>query len=290
MPPRTPQRSTSPQRPTGPYGSNDLSHRLIRLLRPGNLSNIAIAILVALALFGLLPPGEIRGSAEAVDGDSLLMSGDRVRLYAIDAPELHQPCRSGDACGERAHEHLAKLIAGHDLLCEKRDTDRYGRDVAQCYVMETGQDGKSVKGTDIGRAMVRAVRPWPTGDRSGLCPQTSRRGSISSRHGIGVKAIKRDKRRTTDQEIRHVEPHHRDDRRALRLSAAVSLREPPVLRRLREFTQRRPHAGMQISPEQGQFMALLVEMIGAKRAHRGRHLHRLQRALRGARPARRAAH
>lgn len=46
----------------------------------------------------------------------------------------------------------------------------------------------------------------------------------------------------------------------------VSLREPPVLRRLREFTQRRPRGNMQISPEQGQFMALLVQMIGAKRA------------------------
>ena len=45
----------------------------------------------------------------------------------------------------------------------------------------------------------------------------------------------------------------------------VSVREPPVLRRLREFTQRRPHANMQISPEQGQFMALLVTMLGAKR-------------------------
>lgn len=45
----------------------------------------------------------------------------------------------------------------------------------------------------------------------------------------------------------------------------VSLRETPVLRRLRKFTSSRPHAGMQISPEQGQFMALLVEMIGAKR-------------------------
>jgi predicted O-methyltransferase YrrM len=45
----------------------------------------------------------------------------------------------------------------------------------------------------------------------------------------------------------------------------VSLREPPVLRRLREFTQRRPHGNMQISPEQGQFMALLVQLIGAKR-------------------------
>ena len=46
---------------------------------------------------------------------------------------------------------------------------------------------------------------------------------------------------------------------------AVSLREPDVMRRLRRETQKMPHAGMQISPEQGQFMALLVELMGAKR-------------------------
>jgi predicted O-methyltransferase YrrM len=45
----------------------------------------------------------------------------------------------------------------------------------------------------------------------------------------------------------------------------VSLREPPILRRLREETMAMPMSGMQISPEQGQFMALLVRMIGARR-------------------------
>lgn len=45
----------------------------------------------------------------------------------------------------------------------------------------------------------------------------------------------------------------------------VSLREPDVMHRLREATQKMPHANMQISPEQGQFMALLVELMGAKR-------------------------
>jgi predicted O-methyltransferase YrrM len=45
----------------------------------------------------------------------------------------------------------------------------------------------------------------------------------------------------------------------------VSLREPEVLRRLREETAKMPLAGMQISPEQGQFMALLVRLIGARR-------------------------
>jgi predicted O-methyltransferase YrrM len=45
----------------------------------------------------------------------------------------------------------------------------------------------------------------------------------------------------------------------------VSLREPDALRKLREETARLPMAGMQISPEQGQFMALLVRLIGARR-------------------------
>lgn len=42
-------------------------------------------------------------------------------------------------------------------------------------------------------------------------------------------------------------------------------REPPVLARLREATSTRPEAEMQISPEQGQFMALLVRLMGARR-------------------------
>lgn len=47
--------------------------------------------------------------------------------------------------------------------------------------------------------------------------------------------------------------------------AAVSLREADVLRRLREETAPLPRAHMQIAPEQGQFLALLVQLIGARR-------------------------
>ena len=44
-----------------------------------------------------------------------------------------------------------------------------------------------------------------------------------------------------------------------------SLREHPAQTALREATRSHPHAGMQISPEQGQFMALLARLIGARR-------------------------
>jgi len=44
----------------------------------------------------------------------------------------------------------------------------------------------------------------------------------------------------------------------------ISLREPDVLQRLRDETSRHPMAVMQISPEQGQLMQMLVRMMGAK--------------------------
>jgi predicted O-methyltransferase YrrM len=46
---------------------------------------------------------------------------------------------------------------------------------------------------------------------------------------------------------------------------SVSLREPDILRRLREETASRPDAMMQLSPEQGQFLGMLVHLIGARR-------------------------
>ncbi|MDU9034164.1 class I SAM-dependent methyltransferase [Pseudomonas corrugata] len=45
----------------------------------------------------------------------------------------------------------------------------------------------------------------------------------------------------------------------------VSLRETPLQRRLRDETQALPMARWQIAPEQGQFLALLVKLTGARR-------------------------
>jgi O-methyltransferase len=46
---------------------------------------------------------------------------------------------------------------------------------------------------------------------------------------------------------------------------SVSLREPSILRELREETSQLEMARMQIAPEQGQFMALLLKLTGARR-------------------------
>jgi predicted O-methyltransferase YrrM len=46
---------------------------------------------------------------------------------------------------------------------------------------------------------------------------------------------------------------------------STSLREPEILIKLRQETATHPMSQMQIAPEQGQFMALLVQLIGAKK-------------------------
>jgi predicted O-methyltransferase YrrM len=45
----------------------------------------------------------------------------------------------------------------------------------------------------------------------------------------------------------------------------VTLREPEPLKRLREESESHPHASMQTSPEQGQFLHLLARVLGARR-------------------------
>ena len=59
--------------------------------------------------------------------------------------------------------------------------------------------------------------------------------------------------------------HFAFDESAYEYVVNTSVREPDIARRLREETQKLPMAQMQIGPDQGQFMQLLVKLIGAKK-------------------------
>ena len=77
-----------------------------------------------------------QGNFLAIDGDSLRKGATDYRLHAIDAPELHQACKtaSGDdyPCGREAHQALRQLVSGQAIACHILDTDRYRRLVSTC--------------------------------------------------------------------------------------------------------------------------------------------------------------
>lgn len=101
-------------------------------------------MLATLALLALMQTGPAR----VIDGDTLDIARDRVRLYGIDAPEAGQSC--GDAprwpCGTEAAAALTNWIAGRPVTCVEIERDRYQRAVSTC----------TVDGEDLGDWMVRS--------------------------------------------------------------------------------------------------------------------------------------
>lgn len=103
----------------------------------------ARTLLAALAVAAVVVPapliaarGDATGEAQVIDGDTLQVAGERVRLQGIDAPESRQSCSVGGvgyACGQSAKRLLMGATAGKVITCKGEKRDRYGRLVAVCY-------------------------------------------------------------------------------------------------------------------------------------------------------------
>ncbi|MCK0096347.1 thermonuclease family protein [Yoonia sp. F2084L] len=93
------------------------------------------------------------GTIRVIDADTIDVGGTRVRLFGIDAPEMGQPCwadgREWD-CGAWTRDAVRNRFEGAYARCTTRDTDRYGRVVAQC----------SVDGQDMGQLIVYSGMAW----------------------------------------------------------------------------------------------------------------------------------
>ena len=72
-----------------------------------------------------------------IDGDTIVLNGEKIRFFGIDAPEIDQECiKNGKIikCGLLSKKALEDKIGNNTPLCIKKDTDRYKRTIAECFV------------------------------------------------------------------------------------------------------------------------------------------------------------
>lgn len=100
----------------------------------------------------------VAGEAVAVDGDTLIVDGYRVRIHALHAPEVGEPG------GASAKDMAALVVYGEYVEWSVIDTDRYGRFVADCTMASDG--------ADFAEVMIRAGRAdhFPAYGRPDLAP------------------------------------------------------------------------------------------------------------------------
>ncbi len=93
-----------------------------------------------------------------IDGDTIEVYGQRIRLHGIDAPESRQLCRQDGKpwqCGKDAANALADKIARRPVTCEDLGRDRYKRIIGKCTVAGEGMGA------------------WMVSPRSGFPPLTT---------------------------------------------------------------------------------------------------------------------
>ncbi|HEY0014038.1 MAG TPA: thermonuclease family protein [Allosphingosinicella sp.] len=96
------------------------------------------------------------GRVHVVDGDTLRIGGNIVRIADIDTPEMRGRCPSESALARRAKARLASLIQGESVSLapsgDGRDEDQYGRKLRIV----------SVGGSNVGDQLIAEglARPW----------------------------------------------------------------------------------------------------------------------------------
>jgi len=137
-----------------------------------------VMLMIAMVATSPAALADVTGPATAVDGDTLEIAGERIRLHGIDAPESDQTYeRQGVTwlCGAVASAKLRELVRGRDVRCREHGRDTYGRIIAMC----------SAGGVDVEAAMVlarlaRAYRHYSTDYVGQEAPAQARRAGIWS--------------------------------------------------------------------------------------------------------------
>ena len=93
-----------------------------------------------------------------VDGDTIVLNGEKIRFSGIDSPELKQTCMNGDQkvfCGIFAKMLLVKKIVNETPKCISEGKDAYKRTLAECFI-----NGESLSGFLVRSGYAFAYRKY----------------------------------------------------------------------------------------------------------------------------------
>lgn len=109
---------------------------------------------IALAIAACPPPPAIRVTC-VVDGDTIWVDREKIRLLDIDAPEMRGRCARERRLARASRDRLVELLNSRTVAIERVGVDRYGRTLARLG--------------DVGEVLVKdgLARRW--GDRRGWC-------------------------------------------------------------------------------------------------------------------------
>jgi endonuclease YncB( thermonuclease family) len=120
------------------------------------VTHVALCVAVIVALVAGPARADVTGKPQVIDGNTLDIAGERIRLYGIAAPAPNQTCTADGAewpCGQEAMYALVFEAAYHWVTCKGDNRDRAGQLVAIC----------TIGPYDLAALMVR--KGWALADR-----------------------------------------------------------------------------------------------------------------------------
>ena len=78
----------------------------------------------------------VYGEAKVIDGDTIHIGKNKIRLHGIDAPEKDQKCIYNNEdweCGKNSTLVLREIIGNRPVKCRTNGVDRYKRYIAVCF-------------------------------------------------------------------------------------------------------------------------------------------------------------
>lgn len=93
-------------------------------------------------------PSETLQVAKVIDGDTIVLAnGKKIRYNGIDAPEIHNPSRMPEECGQEALTANKKLVEGKRIKLEfdRTKIDKYGRLLAYVFAGDIFVNAELIK-------------------------------------------------------------------------------------------------------------------------------------------------